>query len=879
MPKPALYFTFGNHMHWVDMQWLWGYDVLPGSVRDMIDLAHGAGVKGNVNFDAIGYEKMASESPEALARLKDAVASGLIEPVGCSYGQPYGLFHGGESNVRQLTFGARAVRRHLGVWPRAFWEEEFYFFPQLPQMLAGIGFTGACLFFQWTWHTPELPRESTSLVHWEGIDGSRLPALPRNVLNVHQWPEDFDGLLDRAGEVGPVPAVVQWVELMPTKDWMCRSEVLLPRLRALAGDPRFEVRAATVSGVIEGLRSSVGELPVRRYAMDQVWHGMTAGKNADRHPRESAFIERLIVEAEALSVLAGLIGRPYPSWDVYPTWELDEAWRELLSAQHHDNHECEGLCGFVGYHSMDRARALAEEVAGRTADLIGRRLGGEGSGGASADAGVFVVFNPLGWPAPVVIEDQDGNAGLIVEDVPPMSVEVVAENSPGMREVEPATTDRERHLLHLDRGEVRATIDTRAGTLVQIASEALGDGAIDASRPLFTFEMRRDKKTERFMTASVEIEEDNDGAVDPSVVITRGNGAGDVLRITVEAAPERHAVDARVLIDRLKRPDGGMNAGLRMPIVPAFKIGRVLADTPFAVGEVNPTATWKRKYPEGDWMTSPQWFEEVRRPFTSLSVVDLLDARGDGRGLLIAHDATIQWFRDDLGVSALLAAYDPWDEERHALEGAEIALRFIPHGPITHAQRVRLAREFLAPGRVIGGGAGPRGGDERSRGGLLSAAQAETVSGNAGVLIEACFRESMKAGEHLPRWAGHRMSAQSGGACDHPLVVRLVEWNGEPGRVRLVFPGTVALAAKTTALGEALDDSAWLDVLPSVGLRPGPRDRPHARTDVPGWSQVEFDVRAHEIVTVMADLVPARKQWRDLDAKREIWATVHRVEP
>ena len=34
---------------------------------------------------------------------------GQIEVVGASYGQPYGLFHGGESNVRQRVYGVRAV--------------------------------------------------------------------------------------------------------------------------------------------------------------------------------------------------------------------------------------------------------------------------------------------------------------------------------------------------------------------------------------------------------------------------------------------------------------------------------------------------------------------------------------------------------------------------------------------------------------------------------------------------------------------------------------------------------------------------------------------------------------------------------------------------
>src|SRR5688572_1526090 len=110
MAKP-LYYTFGNHMHWVDMQWLWGYDTLPSSIRDMLTLCTSTGARGNVNFDGVGYEKLAAEAPEALAELRAAVVAGTIEVVGASYGQPYGLFHGGESNIRQRVFGARVVRR------------------------------------------------------------------------------------------------------------------------------------------------------------------------------------------------------------------------------------------------------------------------------------------------------------------------------------------------------------------------------------------------------------------------------------------------------------------------------------------------------------------------------------------------------------------------------------------------------------------------------------------------------------------------------------------------------------------------------------------------------------------------------------------------
>ena len=115
--RKPLYFTFANHMHWVDMTWLWGPEVLGLSTRDMLRLARESGTRGNVNFDGVGYERLAVEDPAALEELRAAVADGTIDVVGASYGQPYGLFHGGESNIRQRLLGARAVRRLLGVWP------------------------------------------------------------------------------------------------------------------------------------------------------------------------------------------------------------------------------------------------------------------------------------------------------------------------------------------------------------------------------------------------------------------------------------------------------------------------------------------------------------------------------------------------------------------------------------------------------------------------------------------------------------------------------------------------------------------------------------------------------------------------------------------
>jgi alpha-mannosidase len=936
-PRKKVLFTFGNHMHWVDMQWLWGYGVLPGSMRDMLHLCREAGVKGNINFDGIGYEKMAAECPEALAELRDAVQRGIVEPVGCSYGQPYGLFHGGESNIRQFTFGVRSVLRLLGVRPRAFWEEEFYFFPQLPQILRGCGFQCANLYFQWTWHTPEVPREPHALILWEGIDGTRIPTLPRNALNLHQWPEDFELLGGKgsrhqgneasraeraAGSDGaallrdlPLPAIVQWLELMPSKDWMCRSDLLLPKLKGLLAHPEYEIVPGTMSEVVAALipppsegggegvggaaissnapRSAVDSphpptpslegrgrsTPIRAYTMDEVWHGMTLGKNEDRHPKESRQCEAAIIGAEALSALMGLLGRPYPRWDVYPSWELDEAWRDLLAAQHHDNHECEGLCGDIGYTQMARAAELARRVESRAWSALADRFG-------NAREGCRMAFNPTGVTA-AAFERQHARYryGPAIADVPPFGYRVAdavtADDLAGAVQV-----IEDERTMTLKRGKYEVSLDRGTGFL-QIRHPAWPDGVFDAGQQFPRFRFTSGGETRHMVLRE-----------EPTLV---RDSDGEIMRITCWLVPSADVwwrvmslsitldpsggVGLTIVDSHFSPDDPGLKGALTLEFTPAIESPRILADTPYACGLVDPRHNFRRKYPEGDWMTSPQWFETVERPFTGHRFVEFCDGEGPrARGVLVLTHGTQQWLRTDRGARLVVYAHDPWDEER-AVSGYEpLSVRIFPHGGMTNADRIRLAMAFESPSRL--------GGYVGMESDLPCVFAPFDLTNAPNVIAHAFFRMCEKDGEHLPNWAGHRMIRESGGACTHPFAVRLVEWDGEPADVTLKFPGEIALCAKTNLLGEVVEegiegsrqhgieagnDTRWLTPEPTEPpewVKEHRRDA-HATADQQ-WSQVRFTMRPREIATIMADLVMGRKQFRDLDAKREVWATVHR---
>jgi alpha-mannosidase len=300
----------------------------------------------------------------------------------------------------------------------------------------------------------------------------------------------------------------------------------------------------------------------------------------------------------------------------------------------------------------------------------------------------------------------------------------------------------------------------------------------------------------------------------------------------VKLVADTPALDISLAAGSLRRPDGGMNAGLQTRF--SLKGGaKVVTDSPYAVHEIERSGTFKKKYPTGDWMTSEQWFEDVVAPFDAFSLVDLISEDGN-RGLLVIHDGSPQWFHDEAGVRNLLTMYDPWDED-YWIDRFHVKYRLMPHGPLTNATRWREAQRFLRPPEAL---------VKRNAGGDLPLSFSAAKCGSDHAAITAFYRETLEAGKGLPDYA-----ASSFGV-DYPYVMRIVELDGVAGNGEIQTAATVEDAAQTNLMGERLSKSEGL----------------------------KLELHPHEIATVFLDLQEGRKQTRDLDAKREIWATVHRSE-
>jgi alpha-mannosidase len=822
MARQPLHYTFANHAHWVGRTWLRGHGALASSLRDMLALAREGGVRGNVDCDGAGWERLAADSPQVLGELRAALADGTLEVVGGTYGQPIGLFQGGESNLRQRLLGARAVRRVLGVWPRNSWTGTFEFFPQLPQLLAGCGYEGACLFVPELWSTPELPVEEAPLVLWEGLDGTRLRCLPVDGNGLQPWPAALGPDLDLARIASaPRPALLHWVDLSPDPDWICRSELLLPRLRELARDPRFELLPVTLGGLIAA--HDAEDAPVRAWTLDDVFHGVSLGKNADCIPRFSRTGEEQLLAAESLSALMGLFGRPYASWDVYPHWELEEAWKDLCAAQHHDVHELEGLCGAIGERFFEKSLGMGGEVFARTLEHLALRV--------DAPEGATLVYNTLGWTRDVALSGEGG--GGIVRDVPAY----------GYRAVDPYDIEDSRlgsvdlrsdgDLLSFERRHFRVEIDRNSGLVTQIYSREFPEGLLHPERPVGELTMTRGGKPERF--ERVTFEGETAGAEEwAEYTFLRESASGSRLRVVYGLAPLHDALWVRVVADPLERPDGGMHAGLSMSIAPRLAEPLMLHDHPFAITRVRAERDARRSYPTGDWLTSERVEERVRRPFTASSLVDLCSQSEAGAGLLVVHDGSQAWFAEEHGVRCLLAMYDPWDED-YFDAAFEVELALVPHGRMSNTARMRTSMELNLGSPRFADHVGVRGGGD------LPPAFGALAVDAPNVLASSLARASARDAEHLEGHFAARCGARD------PYVVRLVEYDGRPADVVLRLPGSVAAAARTDHLGRVLE---MLE--PSRARAPfGPRGMP--------WSAVRLSLRPREVATLMFDLELGRQ--------------------
>ena len=338
-------------------------------------------------------------TPDAYRRFVRLVTTDdRVEYTNPTYAQPYMYNVLGESVIRQFELGIRKLRSHFpGITFSTYAVEEPCFTSCLPMVLSGFGFKYATLKNPNTCWGGYMAASGGELIRWTSKDGSSVIASPRHGiegLGGDVWTTESNGLYpgyfakaDSAGFKHPVGFTYQdagWTN----GPWM-----------GTPPDTREGVRYTTWTKFFESVASDVEP---EDYAADQedvrgalVWGSQVLQRIA-RSVRRS---ENNLLSAEKMGVMARL-GNGWEGPD--PRWgaDLDEGWRNLLLAQHHDS-------WIVPYNGLKKQGSWADWICGRwtpKADEVADRysqgavyatLGGRYR--PSGDAAPAVrVFNTLG---------------------------------------------------------------------------------------------------------------------------------------------------------------------------------------------------------------------------------------------------------------------------------------------------------------------------------------------------------------------------------------------------------------------------------------------------------------------------------------------------
>jgi len=367
---------------------LWGSDHFAKHLQSAAEwLDRYPGFKIGLDNEAYTYDELARRDPKLLERIRGYLKRypGRFGIGTCTYGQPLSVFINEESNVRQIQYALEADRRHLGCAPDVYLMSEHAMHSQIPQLLKGFGFRGAIMrthFMMYGYN----PTFDVPIGWWVGVDGSRIPAVPTYhgegaqfgrttrdnwVLTRYPGPECNTPLEEFRKQFGRIQP------LLATRadDAALRREDLV---RKYEGNPEYrwllleDVLPAFPAPVAE-LKTAPNDFRVRMpwgYCGNEIWN-------------ESRRAEVAVLTAERLAAMESMLG------GAGREAELEQAWKDLLVAQHHDIQ----ICGLLPDARKFLPASLAKSH--RVTEAALRYVAGRMSGGG---VGQVTVFNPLSWP-------------------------------------------------------------------------------------------------------------------------------------------------------------------------------------------------------------------------------------------------------------------------------------------------------------------------------------------------------------------------------------------------------------------------------------------------------------------------------------------------
>lgn len=277
------------------------------------------------------WDTVRARTPEAYHDFARILGGGRVEFTNPTYAQPYCYNISGESLIRQFAYGIEKIKSHF---PEAEFNtyavEEPCFTSCLPAVLKGFGFKYAALKCPNTCWGGYMAAYGGQLVNWTGPDGTSILTVPRygceelesnSVWQTTAWINSprYINACREAGIENPVGMCYQ--------DAGWRNG---PWLKRHGSGSVYTLWTDYIEKHTPGKTSDNYHLSQDDVLVNLMWGSQVM----QRIGRGVRMAENKIVMAEKLAAIAMLqgVGAPLPDQT-----RIDEAWRQLMLAQHHDS--------------------------------------------------------------------------------------------------------------------------------------------------------------------------------------------------------------------------------------------------------------------------------------------------------------------------------------------------------------------------------------------------------------------------------------------------------------------------------------------------------------------------------------------------------------
>ena len=337
------------------------------------------------------WDTVSVRTPDDYDAFRKIVTDKRVEFTNPAYAQPYCYNVSGESIIRQFDYGIKKIRQHFPeVEFVTYSVEEPCFTSSLPQILKQFDFKYAvlkCPNTCWGGYTAAYGGE---LVNWIGPDGSSILTVPRyaceeleknSVWQTTAWGNDSN-YLQACFEYGIERPVGMTFQDAGWKNgpWIGVGDSIKNNSIYVTWREYFE-------DISKGNTDDDYRLSQEDVRVSLMWGSQVLQRIA----QQVRCSENSLLMAEKMGVIANLSNKYR-----YSQESLDEAWRTLMLAQHHDS-------WIVPYNRLNRQKTWADHIYNWTAatDSICREIIMDAttsfSDGEVLKKGLFLrVYNTLG---------------------------------------------------------------------------------------------------------------------------------------------------------------------------------------------------------------------------------------------------------------------------------------------------------------------------------------------------------------------------------------------------------------------------------------------------------------------------------------------------